>query len=231
MIIRRIYLGELQIRRLYRAGILTNSGGSMVGKSESDVYCLASLKSAEAIVLDSFALSVSESDTTLSGVKTVLAEAKAKTITETSGGSVLLYVVPMVAEAKSDGYTKAVMYTVIYVKLGPITVPINTETFAQAYSLRMVRAASQVPIGTETLAKTLRFFAPLPFEAQSYDLTYASAKVQNIMNKDIGRGNNESTSHATGTLSLWRLPAVENNTLEISSAFDASVTDGILEVI
>lgn len=44
-------------------------------------------------------------------------------------------------------------------------------------------------------------------------------------------GNGASDNNAEGNIILWGIPILENNTLKIVSAYGASVTDGILEVI
>lgn len=232
MIIRRIYLGEKPIRLIYLNGILTDYGCSLVGKSRSDVYSLASLLSAKAIFIDSVALSRFNGDASADAKKIVLLESKTETKVDAVGDLVTIYIVSMEAEAPSDSYAKAVCYAYIYIRLGPVTVPIKTETFARAYSHRAAKGASKVPIDTEAFAEILRHFAPLPLEADGYDFTtYADAEAQGIAPIDMVYGNGESKNYGEGNLVLLYLPVLENNVLKIRSAYDASVLDGVLEVI
>lgn len=244
------------------------------GDSENDTYGISLLTPVRAISIVSEAESNSDTDAFLRYFLVISMKSTIEETTEASGVASAFLAKHMVSEVEVNSDTEAVAYSVAFINLGAIKMPIKTCTSAKAYSYILLLAKGQAYSNTEALAETLHTFVALSIDGEGYCRTYADAELQDIPLHKLsgfgivdtfgkagvrtlssesidaiveiisnafgngrqfsaisGNGKNESTNDGVGKLVLWYLPILEDNVLKIISAYDASVADGVLEVI
>lgn len=207
MIIRDIYFGTHFIRRIYKNGKLIRVDVPIAvikGKAESETLSTASLANLKAGVISSSVDITSNSETEMKAIKLIAIQSDAETTTYTVSNAMRSPAKPMDAKAESFSDTKSKCYAEKFAVLGPVEAMIFTDAIATANSNKVALAESKVPINTEPFTETLRKFSPLPLgEVENKYRTYAGAEAQNIIPKNIGRGNSESTSDTIGNLTPY----------------------------